>query len=798
MSKYVIIHGHFYQPPRENPWNGEIELQESAAPWHDWNERINSECYLRNTAARILDNQGNIIKICNNYSEVSYNFGPTLLSWAEKHAPLLLKSLKEADEISRGRFSGHGTAIAQVYNHIIMPLANLRDKITQVRWGIADFKARFGRPPEGMWLAETAVDTETLEVLSANDIVFTILSPYQAESIREIGRDQWIDVSGGRIDTSFPYRLILPSGKYIDIFFYNGHISHEIAFKGLLNNGENYANWLISSIPDDYQDRAANVATDGESYGHHHRHGDMALAYCIETINNTPEVTLTVYGEYLEKHPPRHIVKIVENSSWSCFHGVERWRSDCGCNMGKGYHQKWRAPLREALDWLRDSIESEYENELGAILNSPWNARDAYIEIILNNSNENVNEWLLSFAGRKLNNNEAVRAIRLLEMQRNALLMYTSCGWFFDDIAGIEAIQVLCYASRVIDYAKELLGLSLEFEFKNRIEHALGNTNEYPNGRIVYEKLVEPAKLTPERKIAQLAINSLILNNPLPDVFINIRNQEGAKYCVGHAKEDATLSFGGRSFFFAAALNSENKLVCGVKELPHDSGSAAKAEYSKLSGKLSRIDVFYNDNLMKDIFGENIYSIQHLIRDMRQDLLSRLIENETLDVENGVRSMVNKYQDMLSLFGKSDAALPDALQRVAGIVLNADIERAFNFEKIDYTKILSSWEKAQDWGIQIDSVRINYAASSWLIAKMYALESNFPDINLMAEIIQMLELTLTKLRWDISLSQTQNTYYRIFCDRRLYIGGKGKLGDDIYAMFNRIGLLLRFSENIFL
>ncbi|MCL1941470.1 MAG: DUF3536 domain-containing protein, partial [Synergistaceae bacterium] len=383
MSKYITIHGHFYQPPRENPWYGEIELQDSAAPWHDWNERINSECYLRNTAARILDNQGKITRICNNYSGISFNFGPTLLSWAEKKAPLMLKSLIEADKISQARFSGHGAAISQVYNHMIMPLANLRDKITQVRWGMADFEIRFGRHPEGMWLAEAAVNTETLEVLRDNGIVFTILSPYQAQSVRKMGSDSWADVSGGRIDTTFPYRFNLPSGKYIDIFFYNGEISQEIAFKGLLNNGENYARWLINSIPDELEDRLANAATDGESYGHHHRHGDMALAYCIETINRDPGVILTVYGEFLRKHPPQHIVQIVENSSWSCAHGVERWRSDCGCNTGRGYHQKWREPLRDALDWLRDSIKDEYEREIEKILDDAWGARDAYIQIIL-------------------------------------------------------------------------------------------------------------------------------------------------------------------------------------------------------------------------------------------------------------------------------------------------------------------------------------------------------------------------------------------------------------------------------
>jgi len=678
-----------------------------------------------------------------------------------------------------------------------MPLANLRDKITQVRWGMVDFEAKFGRSPEGMWLAETAVDTETLEVLSNNGIAFTILSPYQAKSVRELGTDLWTDVSGGHVDTTFPYRLMLPSGKYIDIFFYNGQVSQEIAFKGLLYNGENYANCLINSIPDDSQDRLASVATDGESYGHHHRHGDMALAYCIETINNDPGVILTVYGEFLKNHPPKHVVRIVENSSWSCAHGIDRWRSDCGCNGGKGYHQKWRGPLRDALDWLRDSIKKEYEKELGKILDDPWGARDAYIQIILDHSPEKVNEWLYSNSGIELNIHESVRAIRLLEMQRNALFMYTSCGWFFDDIAGIETVQILCYASRVIDFAKELFGKDLEEKFKNKIEFALGNTEEYPNGKVVYEKLVEPIRITPERKVAQAAIYSLILEEVLPDMTIDIKNQDGLRYCVGHAIEDETLSFGGRPFFFAAILKKEHDLVCGVKGLPYQSDALAIAEYENLREKFSSSEVFDNDSFMRDIFGENIYSIQHLIRDMRQYLLTCLIEKETYAIENGVRAMIDKYQNMLSMMGKNEVTLPPVVQNVAGIVLNADIESAFNSEKFDIARISFSVDKAYDWGVQLNSNRINYAASSWLIVKMYELENNFPNFNIIDEVIQMLEYTLTKLHWDLSLSETQNTYYRIICDKELHINGKEKLGDNIYDKFFKMGTLLRFSGKIF-
>ena len=453
--------------------------------------------------------------------------------------------------------------------------------------------------------------------------------------------------------------------------------------------------------------------------------------------------------------------------------------------------------MRDALDWLRDSIKDDFEFELGKILKDPWNARDAYIEIILDHSPEKVKEWLYTHSGRNLNDNEAVRAMRLLEMQRSALLMYTSCGWFFDDIAGIETVQILCYASQVIDLAKELFGKEFENEFKNRIELAMGNTEKYPNGRIVYEELVEPVKLTPEKRIAQLAIYSFVLEDPLPDVIIDIRNQEGSKFCVGYAIGDATLSFRGRPFFFAAALDKEHGLICGIKELPNDSDSLSKAGYEKLCRKFTNIEVFNDSVHMNEIFGKNIFSIQHLTKDMRQYLLSCLIENETNDIENSVRNMVGRYENMFSLIGKSDVALPTLLQSTAGVLLNADIERIFESEELDATKLLSSIDKANNWGVKLNITKISYTASFWLITKMYELEKDFPSVEIMNKIIEMLELMLTKLQWDLSLSETQNTYYRIFYNNMLNVDGKQKYGEDVYGLFFKIGMLLRFSESIF-
>jgi alpha-amylase/alpha-mannosidase (GH57 family) len=380
------VHGHFYQPPRENPWLEAIEEQDSAAPWHDWNERITAECYAPNAAARVLDNDDRIVRILNNYSRISFNFGPTLLTWLETHAQSTHAAIVAADALSMERFGGHGSAMAQAYNHMIMPLANLRDKITQVRWGLVDFERRYRRKPEGMWLPETAVDTETLEVLAAEGITFTVLAPRQALSVRRKGEKEWTDARGGRIDPSMPFEVELPSGRKIAVFFYDGPVSQAVAFERLLSNGEHFAGRLMSAFDNRRTSpQLVHIATDGETYGHHHRHGEMALAWALERIESSGLAKLTNYGEFLERHPPTHQARIIEATSWSCAHGVERWRSDCGCRTGSPaeWNQAFREPLRKALDGLRDATMLPFEQAAARIFVDPWKARDDYIHVIL-------------------------------------------------------------------------------------------------------------------------------------------------------------------------------------------------------------------------------------------------------------------------------------------------------------------------------------------------------------------------------------------------------------------------------
>src|SRR5689334_21061282 len=406
MDRYICIHGHFYQPPRENAWLEFVELQDSAYPFHDWNERVTAECYARNGMSRILDPNGDIDRITNNYARISFNFGPTLLAWLADKEPEVYRSILDADRESQTRFSGHGSAMAQSYNHSILPLSNSRDKYTQILWGIRDFEFRFGRYPEGMWLPETAVDLETLDILAKLGIKFTILSPYQAKAVRKPRGRLFRDVNGGRIDPSAPYKVRLPSGRRIAVFFYDGPISQAIAFEHLLERGENLANRLLSAFSDGRAwPQLIHIAIDGETYGHHHKKGEMALSYALHHIGTNQLARLTNYGEYLERHPPTMQAEIWERTAWSCSHGVERWNSNCGCNSGgrPGWNQEWRKPLREALDWLRDSIAQPFEQKGAKLFRDPWAARNDYIQVILNRMPENIDRYFKAHASRELN-----------------------------------------------------------------------------------------------------------------------------------------------------------------------------------------------------------------------------------------------------------------------------------------------------------------------------------------------------------------------------------------------------------
>ena len=508
----VCIHAHFYQPPRENPWLEEVEPEPSASPHHDWNERITAECYGPNGAARVVDGEGRIESIWNNYAHISFNFGPTLLGWMESKAPAAYAAILEADAASVERFGGHGSALAQPYNHLIMPLATARDRRTQVIWGIADFKLRFGRDPEGMWLPETAVDLDTLEALAENGVRFTVLAPHQAGRVRRHG-GEWQDVGEEGPDTTVAYRQVLPSGREIALFFYDGATSRAVAFEKLLHDGETLARWLIdrARAPDGTGPRLVHIATDGETYGHHHAHGDMALAVALRRLESEPGIRLTNYGLHLAEHRPVHEIEIQEDTSWSCAHGIERWRSDCGCSTGgeAGWTQAWRGPLRQALDKLSEDLARVFEEKGRTVFSDVWEARDHYIDAVLGSGADRgryLDEWCVGRARE-----ESLLALRLLEMQRSAMLMFTSCGWFFNDLAGIETRQILRYAARALDLAESVGAGGVRTPFLAILAEARGNGEQAPDGRQVLADESRAARVSAldiaADRIARLAAN---------------------------------------------------------------------------------------------------------------------------------------------------------------------------------------------------------------------------------------------------------------------------------------------------
>ncbi len=494
----LIIHGHFYQPPRENPWTGEVEAEPSARPFHDWNQRITAECYAANARARV---NGAVAREVNNYARISFNFGPTLLNWMETAAPETYALIREADQVSVNQRDGHGNAIAQAYGHPILPLCNERDRLTQVVWGMADFRHRFGREPESLWLPETACDDATLSVLIEQGLRFVILAPSQAERCRPLDGAEWHPVTNSEIDVSRAYRYFHRdgSGRSIAVFFYDGPLARAIAFERALVSSEALIGMFRRAAGE--PNRAGglvSIATDGETYGHHFKFGDLCLAHAVEVVAPEAGFDLMNYGQYLERHPPEFEVEIKqgphgEGTANSCAHGVSRWTRDCACHTGgePGWNQEWRSPLREAMNFLRDEAAREFERVGRDLLVDVWEARNAYIRVMLDRSNRA--ELIAQHARQKLTNAEQDRALALLEMQRNALLMFTSCGWFFNDISGIEPIQILKYACRVIDLMDHLGMPSPRKEFLQILAAARSNRHELGTGADIYRILVEPA-----------------------------------------------------------------------------------------------------------------------------------------------------------------------------------------------------------------------------------------------------------------------------------------------------------------
>jgi alpha-amylase/alpha-mannosidase (GH57 family) len=769
MERYLCIHGHFYQPPRENPWLEAIELQDSAYPYHDWNERISAECYAPNSVARILDGDNKIVKLINNYAKISFNFGPTLLSWMEAKAPEIYAAILAADRDSQKSFSGHGSALAQVYNHVIMPLANRRDRVTQIRWGMRDFERRFKRAPEGMWLAETAVDVDTLELLADHGLKFTILAPHQAARFRPIGEREWTAVNGDAIDPGRAYRQTLPSGKSLALFFYDGPISRGIAFEGLLTNGETLIAKLLGGFSA-ARDRPQlmHIATDGESYGHHHKFGDMALAYALDQIESRSLAKLTNYGEFLAKHPPTYEVEIVENSSWSCAHGIERWRGDCGCNSGGhlDWNQAWRRPLRDALDWLRDTLVVPWEVKARQSLKEPWAARDGYIDVVLDRSMESVERFFKRHAARKLTDSERIGTLKLLELQRQALLMYTSCGWFFDELSGIETVQVIQFAARAVQLAEELFGDKLEEGFSDRLARARSNIAEHGSGRDVYEKFARPARVEWERVGAHYAVSSIFAGYPRQASIYCYQTEQKdfqtfeagkAKLAVGRVRLTSQITKESTDLSFGVLHISDHHVNGGVRPVLSDEVEAYLAQ--ELAEPFARADFAEVIRLMDRRFGASNYSLRSLFRDERRKLLERILATALGETESLYRQIYEQRAPLMRFLKSINIPLPKEFLSAAEFVVNKDLCRALEKDAVDTDRVKSLVQAAKLEGLALDTATLEFVYRNHLERLAEKLGSP-PALATLRQLNQTLSLIPLLPFW-VNLWKIQNIYYRL-------------------------------------
>ena len=810
-NKHLCIHGHFYQPPRENPWLNAIELQRSALPYHDWNERVTRECYGPNARARLLENGGRIQSLVNNYEYMSFNFGPTLLSWLEKTQPWIYAQILAADLVSRGRYQGHGNALAQVFNHIIMPLATRSDKLTQIRWGLADFMHRFGRRAEGMWLAETAVDTETLGLMSMEGVKFTILSPDQADMVRPVNRGtgsgRWEDVSGGRIDISKPYlaRVDGSGQRFMSIFFYHGALSRAVAYERLLASGAGFLARIRDAFnPDAQGPELVSLATDGESYGHHFKFGDMALTWLFDNLKENDGISLTNYGSYLERFPPQYEVKIIENSSWSCAHGVERWRSDCGCNVTHtpGWNQAWRAPLREGLDWLADRLSSIFVDRGERLFKYPWEARDDYIAVILDPSVRNRDLFLDRNARRHLDGEGRAEALQLLESQRMSLYMFTSCGWFFDDISGLEATQVLKYSSRAIDLVREWAGIDLTAGLLRFLAEANSNAPAYRDGAEVYREMVLPSRISPSLAVANSGVTVLGRgaprmgheDRPFSETVALTREisleREGVRAIGG----EATVTEPG------TALESKRIYLAFVKD-GEDPGCLVGEAVSKVDfdGEIQEILKTLTPTGVEEIeailrrYARRIrrYKVKDLMPDTQSLLDMGALRSLDRCLIDSIRKRRKEAERFISLFQETSLPCSESLDHIVGLLIADELTRMAESDPeeggFDRSRLALLVNQAKQKGIVFSERFLKERIESILRLKIKSLAAT-PARASAGDMIGLLEL-VREMGLKPDLWECRNSYWGLSTDQ----GFINALGLDLAEDMKKLGHLLGFA-----
>jgi alpha-amylase/alpha-mannosidase (GH57 family) len=742
MTRYVCIHGHFYQPPRENPWLDAIERQDSAAPFHDWNERITAECYRPNAFARVLDRQGRIDRLVNNYARISFNVGPTLMTWLAQSCPDVHEAVVEADRLAIAR-TGSGAAIAQAHGHLILPLASARDRRTQVGWGARDFEIRFGRRPRGMWLPETACDTPTLEALADEGIEFTVLAPSQAARIRPKAGAPWTDVRGGRVETRRPYRVPLPSGRAVTVFFYDGPTSRAVAFERLLDDGEGFARRLTSLLqPNAREPQLVHIATDGETYGHHHRFGEMALAYALDAIEREGAARVTTYEAYLRAHPATWEAEIVEGTAWSCAHGVERWKSHCGCSSGAhpSWSQAWRTPLRNALDVLRDRTSELVDREGRTLFADPWAARDEYIDVVAETDprralaaqerflSNHVRPELVAREPRREGDEPgwAVRALSIMELTRHAMSMYTSCGWFFDDLSGIETTQVLTYALRVVELARQLFAVDLEPAFLDVLGQARSNLADQGDGRAVYRAHVLPRSATLDRAAAHFAVASLFNEYGDDETRLGfavhfeqreVRTAGRARLALGVAAVTSRATLERERFEYAVIHLGDHHLGVGVR--PADGARANETMRAELALAFGQADLTQMLRALEHHFARGIasrvsdlpglpptppgrasYSLRSLFKDEQKRILDVVLASTLESVERAYVAIYEQHAPLMRYLAGLGQPVPRAFLQAAQYTLLASIRRELaRGDELDLVSLEALVQEARETGV---------------------------------------------------------------------------------------------------
>lgn len=738
---YVTVHGHFYQPPRENPYLSAIERQPSAHPYHDWNERIHHECYRPNAFARILNHSQELVGIVNNFEYLSFNIGATLMSWLEQYDIEVYQRILEADRKSCKKLNGHGNAIAQVYNHIILPLANQQDKLTQIRWGKEDFRSRFGREPEGMWLAETAVDYPTLEALIDEEIKFIILAPSQAERCRPMATDEtaeesiWDEVGGSQIDPTRPYRCFVDHERYIDIFFYDGPISRDMGFQDVLETADNFSTRIGRAIKGDHRPaQLINVATDGETFGHHKGGTEKCIAYAFSEQFANHGWTVTNYAHYLSISPPTWEVELKPVTAWSCAHGVGRWQDDCGCASGGGWNQKWRRPLRDSLNWLRDQLIEVYESIGSKYFCDPWTTRNEYIQVLRDRSL--TAEFLQRHQLKDLTSAEQIDALRLLEMERHTLLMFTSCGWFFEEISRPEGTQILRYASRALELAGEVSGIHLKQEFMSRLAQAPSNVDHFGNGQKVYQDLVIPSQVSLQQVAAHYAISSLFTNYLQKERIycyeveqLDYQKQQMGTFTlsVGQIRLTSEITWENQHFVFAVLHLGGWDFHCCITSFE---GRLAYGEIKQqLFNDIKQASAAQVILTMNRLIGDQSFNLQHLFAEERQRIVSLLTRNTKKHLDQLYTQVYRENYSMLAAFQREELPVPQELMVAA--------EVALSFRSLETVKNL---ERAIEDPIVIDNCLAELHATA-TEAKYLKCQLNIPEAK------KILEQTILRLLW---------------------------------------------------